>query len=72
MDLSEQQPLISSDTQSHVKHFLIKGLKGNQKQCAQILAGPALPLPFKSSNNENTFASPWFYGEQLIYEGNQR
>lgn len=31
----------------HVKHFLIKGLKGNKKQCAQILANSAFPCLFR-------------------------
>ena len=56
--LSKQQALIPGSAYSHVKHFLIKGLKGNKKQCAQILVDSALPLPFKNSNNESTFASP--------------
>lgn len=46
INFSEQQLLISNNTYSPVKHFLIKGLKGNKKQCAQILADSALPLPF--------------------------
>ena len=45
--LDKQQPLIPGNTYSHVKHFLIKGLKGNKEQCAQILVDSAPPCLLK-------------------------
>lgn len=75
MDLSKQQPLISSNTYSHVKHFLIKGPKGNKKQFAQILANSAscclsrVVIMKALLQVHSSVASRKFMGKPVINEG---